>query len=198
MNRSINVLASKFASFSMTLFVNENLKLLYHVVRIFGAQRTRIEHSRRKNGFGRRVEFAIRGRRRTKLNIIIRVRRTAMNHSDRTAIDLFFIFLCGRWRNRINYEFMVCFEPDIMTLYLVTCGLIHFWLKISWHFMVFSFKPPFYHDFSTVSRNYFNFDQNSRLLRMKFREIFWFKFSNIYTGVSTECDLGVGLLNFLE
>ena len=125
-----------------------------------------------KNGFGRRVEFAIRGRRRTKLNIIIRVRRTAMNHSDRTAIDLFFIFLCGRWRNRINYEFMVCFEPDIMTLYLVTCGLIHFWLKISWNFMVFSFKPPFYHDFSTVSRNYFNFDQNSRLLRMKFREIF--------------------------
>ena len=99
---------------------------------------------KKKNGFGRRVEFAIRGRRRTKLNIIIRVRRTAMNHSDRTAIDLFFIFLCGRWRNRINYEFMVCFEPDIMTLYLVTCGLIYFWLKISWNFMVFSCKTEFY------------------------------------------------------
>ena len=152
----------------------------------------------KKNGFGRRVEFAIRGRRRTKLNIIIRVRRTAMNHSDRTAIDLFFIFLCGRWRNRINYEFMVCFEPDIMTLYLVTCGLIHFWLKISWNFMVFSFKPPFYHDFFDCISKLFQFRSKFSTSKNEISWNFWFKFSNIYTGVSTECDLGVGLLNFLE
>ena len=91
-----SVKMSKFASFSMTLFVKENLKPLYYVVCIFRAQRTRIEHSRAENGFGRRVEFAISGRRRTNLNIIIRARRTAMNHSDRTAIELFFIFHYGR------------------------------------------------------------------------------------------------------
>jgi len=202
MKRSMNVSASKctskIASFSMTSFVNENLKLLYYVVCIFRAQGTRIEHSRVENGFGRRVEFAISGRRRTNLNIIIRARRTAMNHSDRSAIDLFFIFLYGRWRNRINYEFMVCFEPEIMTLYLVTCGLIYFWLKISWNFMVFSFKTPFYHDFFDCISKLFQFRSKFLTSKNKISWNFWFKFSNIYTGVSTECDLGVGLLNFLE
>ena len=81
--------------------------------------------------------------------------------------DRVFVLISGRWRNRINYEFMVCFEPEIMTLYLVTCGLIYFWLKISWNFMVFSFKTPFYHDSVTVSRNCFNCGQNNEILDFK-------------------------------
>ena len=67
----------------------------------------------------------------------VRRLRTIHNGSLRRFAE---ILNLERWRNRINYEFMVCFEPDIMTLYLVTCGLIYFWLENSWNFMAFVSK----------------------------------------------------------